>query len=950
MKNLTIFFILLNNVIYAQVSQEWEARYNGKGDYTDRPNAIVVDGNGNAYLAGYSYQPRNDRDYITIKLSSNGDTIWTRTYNGKGDARDDANALAIDASGNIYVSGRSNNGLNDDYVTIKYNSDGVVQWAASYDTLRDGEALAIAVDASGNVYVTGETDVGTHNDIITVKYSAAGAEQWAATFNGASNGNDQPVALSVDGSGNAYVTGRTANGLNDDIITLKYSTTGILTWQVIFNGVANNNDRPEAIAIDASGNVHIAARSNNGFNDDYLTLKYNSSGVKQWEEIYDAGIDNDRPASITIDGSSNVYVTGRSRNVNGNDDFVTFKYNSSGVGQWTAIYDAVFVHDRPDNIIVDGSGNVYVTGRSSNGVNYDFATVKYNSLGIQQWVKSYNGGDEENTVGIGLDALNNVYVTGTTDIDLTTSENRDILTIKYSSAGTQQWTSFYKGSGENTDVFNSMVYSLDGALYAAGYSYQPGKDKDYLLVKTDTSGNIVWSQTYDGAGNRVDIAEAIVTDGLYNVYITGQSNNGNNYDFVTLKYNSAGILQWTAIYNGTALKNDRAVDLSVDASGNVYVTGESANSLNDDIVTVKYNSSGIQQWVAVFNGSANKNDSPDDMTIDNSGNIYVTAQTNNGSNTDYVTLKYNSSGVQQWNAVFDGDNQDDSPDAIAVDVSGNVYVTGRSRKGPDDDYLTIKYDANGTQLWTALYDNVNNDRPNALAINDSGDVYVTGRSDNSSLTNNNDYLTVKYNSSGTKLWASRYNGSSNLDDIANSIFVALNGDVYIAGESNNGLNNDFIVVKYNSQGIEQWNHTYNGAANMDDRADKIVSFNPNSGVFVGGKSSGSITQNDISIIKLKVWITGEEELIVKNNYEIKAYPNPFNDNTFIKIPEKLMNVNDETIQLILYDVVGKEVWQYNVINNENIEIQKGNLKPGIYFLKLLGSNNNIIPICKLEIL
>jgi hypothetical protein len=133
----------------------------------------------------------------------------------------------------------------------------------------------------------------------------------------------------------------------------------------------------------------------------------------------------------------------------------------------------------------------------------------------------------------------------------------------------------------------------------------------------------------------------------------------------------------------------------VDAAGNVYVTGYNTASVgNRNYATVKYNSAGVKQWVAGYNGPGNSHDEAYALAIDDAGNVYVTGYSYGLSGTtDYATIKYNNAGSRQWVARYNGPaSASDTSVAIKVDGSGNVYVTGSSA-GPKGnlDYFTIKY-------------------------------------------------------------------------------------------------------------------------------------------------------------------------------------------------------------------------------------------------------------------
>jgi len=271
-----VVLLLVSAPVFAQsVDTAWVRRYNGSGDSIDEAFAIAVDGSGNVYVTGESYG-----DYATIKYYPDGDTAWVRRYNGPGNSTDYARAIAVDGSGNVYVTGNSSgSGTSSDYCTIKYKPNGDTAWVRRYNgpgDTTDG-ARAVAVDGSGNVYVTGGSEgSGTDYDYATIKYYPNGDTAWVRRYNGPGNWDDFAYAIAVDGSGNVYVTGESeGSGTNYDYATIKYYPDGDTAWVRRYNGPGNSTDYAFAIAVDGSGNVYVTGYSyGSGTNVDYATIKY----------------------------------------------------------------------------------------------------------------------------------------------------------------------------------------------------------------------------------------------------------------------------------------------------------------------------------------------------------------------------------------------------------------------------------------------------------------------------------------------------------------------------------------------------------------------------------------------------------------------------------------------------------------------------------------------------
>jgi len=404
-------------------------------------------------------------------------------------------------------------------------------------------------------------------------------------------------------------------------------------------------------------------------------------------------------------------------------------------------------------IAVDSLCNVYVTGTSvGSGTSGDYTTIKYYPNGDTAWVRRYNGppgyGGDQACVLV-IDYLGNVYVTGQSQGNGT---NSDYATIKYYPNGDSAWVRRYHGFGNGDDYACDVAVDRTGNVYVTGWSLSggPWPSWDYATVKYDRNGNELWVRRYDGPTNYADEARAIALDDSGNIYVTGNSGNLDRYmDYATIKYYPNGDTAWVRRYNGPSNGVNRAVAIAIDDSANIYVSGSSLDNITGfDYATIKYYPNGDTAWVRRYNGPGNGHDEVSAIAIDSSGNVYVTGSSDSGPYPDYVTIKYYPNGDTAWVRRYNGSsNYGDYAKAIVLDASGNVYVTGQSLSNQYEegfDCATIKYDPDGNELWVRRYNGPSDDTDEAWAIatDDSGNVYITGRSDDSMLSS--DYATIKY--------------------------------------------------------------------------------------------------------------------------------------------------------------------------------------------------------------
>jgi hypothetical protein len=375
--------------------------------------------------------------------------------------------------------------------------DGDPTWVNRYSGPAGGQnsPTGIAVDGGGSAYVTGYSYTTTgvtvtveSYDFATIKYDKSGKQAWVNRYGGPTPSlNNSPTGIAVDGSGSTYVTGSTVDSSTGwDYTTIKYdkdSTSGMPAWIKRYLGPGKEDDRANAVATDGGGNVYVTGYAYTGnvsdtANYDFATIKYDKSGKQAWVSRYSGLAPGYNTANaIAVDGPGNVYVTGSSQGQGQYEsDFATIKYDKNGKQAWVSRYagpkqkshtspQAVDSFDEATSIAVDGSGNVYVAGKSGN---QSYAAIKYSAAGAEQWVKRYDSSAswEHRAIFIGVDKQGNAYVTmGSPGQGYDT----DIVTIKHDGAGNVVWTKRYAGP-KGHDSPTGMVVLDDGSVYITGKS------------------------------------------------------------------------------------------------------------------------------------------------------------------------------------------------------------------------------------------------------------------------------------------------------------------------------------------------------------------------------------------------------------------------------------------------------------------------------------------------
>lgn len=233
--------------------------------------------------------------------------------------------------------------------------------------------------------------------------------------------------------------------------------------------------------VDQAGNVYVAGihiAPTTG--SDYVTIKYSTGGNQLWAATYDGSENSDYAYDLAVDNAGNAYVTGLSVN-SPLFDWATIKYNTNGQEEWSAKYSVA--NGIAVGITIDGMQNIYVTGYEGAGNTENYATIKYSPIGMPQWVRTYDADSlADRPFAITADNTGNVYVTGLSN---TASTGADIATIKYNTNGNQLWVARYNGSGNSSDQGYDIAVDDSGNVYVTGYERigNTAFSENYITIK-----------------------------------------------------------------------------------------------------------------------------------------------------------------------------------------------------------------------------------------------------------------------------------------------------------------------------------------------------------------------------------------------------------------------------------------------------------------------------------
>ena len=400
---------------------------------------------------------------------------------------------------------------------------------------------------------------------------------WSAIYDGPGHGVDLPASVVLDKHGNFYITGRSGGETSgQDMATVRYSPSGQETLMLRYNSPANLWDEADALAVDDSGNIFVAGMSSvTSSRTESVLLKYSPSGSISWQSHFSPDTVNSvTTGRMVLDSLGNIYLGGTF-----DGKMLFLKYDRFGILTDSAtIGDDSSTYSLKD-LLVASSDAVYLAGSRSYWAGSDVpevecAVVKVSAQGHLIWKKYLNA---ESARIVRLDQQGNPVVI-----------TQDGTTARYSSDGRLLWFRNSTNSSPSILVLTGLAIDSRNHIVVGGYGC-PEACFDYMLIKYDADGGVIWSRNYNSPDSLRDFSTAMAMDGHDNIYLTG--NSGASYSdskCVTVKYDSSGGLIWDVVYSTSPGALDLGGFLAVDDSGCVCVGGYSAVATGWDYLAIRY--------------------------------------------------------------------------------------------------------------------------------------------------------------------------------------------------------------------------------------------------------------------------------------------------------------------------------------------------------------------------
>jgi len=422
------------------------------------------------------------------------------------------------------------------------------------------------------------------------------------------------------------------------------------------------------------------------------------------------------------------------------------------------------------------------------------------------------------------------------------------------------WARHHDGGDLGSDVATDMAVGSDGAIHVTGTSDNATSDPDYLTLKYRPDGSLAWANRY--AGEAGDTPQAIAVDPVSGaVAVTGYSwvSSPEGHQILTIVYEPDGSTRWERWYDGPGGGNNSGYDTAFDRAGNVVVGGVSYRTGSDyDFVTVKYTPQGEEDWVEYYDGPAGFYDQIQTLAIDDENRITVTGRSagGGGQGQDYCTIRYDADGTPLWTSRYSGPAMGaDEPRSIVLHPDGGVVVGGSSpgHGAAGSDAVLVRYDENGEEVWVRRFDSPGggDDTCHAVALTVDGSAFGVGCCPGAG-SSGTDLMVCRVAPDGSPAVVLRYDGPGSGDDSALAAVADGRGHLLVAGIEASGAAggwDNLLVLELDCHGTLLWAQSYDGPEGGADHARSVVAL-PGGGVAAAGLSHGGESGDDVLTVSL----------------------------------------------------------------------------------------------------
>eukprot|EP00981_Chlorochromonas_danica_P004905 scaffold988_cov165-Ochromonas_danica.AAC.7 len=820
-------------------------------DQVDFPRAISIDYQGFVYLVGHSNGSiagapnAGGSDILLLKVSNNGTQIYSRLLGSPKD--ETATSISINPRGYVYVSGFSTGDLcgqkntgSSDVFLAKYSPSGALVYCQLWGTVNDDKIVGLAAGSFGDIYLTGCTTGSfggqvNHGswDILLVKAEEIPLVAKVMNFTKRidSSGNDVGYGVAVDSRDNVFFAGQVGGSLNGlaaygdtDILMMKYNSTGNRIYARVSG--TTGGDMGFGIAIDSADVVFVAGLTAGsidgqaGFGgNDMVLIKYDNNGTKIYTRVAGSSA-HDAAYGVAVDPADNVYLTGFTFGVfdnhtnAGSADIVIVKYANNG----TKLFSVVLGSSGTDwgrGIASDSQGMIYVAGHAEGSIagqtysgDADIVLIKMDGDGTILFVRMEGNAYFNEGYSVAIDGNDSIYLAGTSLGLLNGQVNNhgiDAFVMKYASNGTRIFTVL---SGvEGNDYGTTVAIDRNNNVHVGGF------------VGDATNVVKFYWQAFSSNGTSLFVSIWRLSGTSYNSYLYSLSFTARNCVVMTGFVNQSS---WSAVLMGQFVRDmplpstyptslellgstgdDYGTSIASDSLDNVFITGKSqspildeqVNSGSSDIFLVKFAPNGYKIFTRLLGTSGD--DVGSGLAIDSSDNIYICGQVGgalddqvySGGGSDIVLVKYNREGSKVYTRLL-GTPSIDRAYAIAVDSnSSHVYMVGGTRGtlsgntgyGNLDAFL-VKFSVAGNWIYTRLWGSTLVDQAASIAMDPFGFVYAAGYAggtlDGQAISGTNNAFLIKFDgSTGQKIFMRLFGGSTN--SFGKGVVIDSSLDIYV---------------------------------------------------------------------------------------------------------------------------------------------------------------------------